>query len=90
MDADVDHGAAALEGFLAEDAPVGDTTSAECVDFAVEDVAEDACIDLFFDELCARVESPLVCDDEFFVCFLCGSDHTFAFASVHGHGFFRP
>ena len=44
VDADVDHGAAALEFFLAEDAPVGDSAAAEGLAFDEEDFAEAAVV----------------------------------------------
>ncbi len=88
VDADVDHGAAALFVFLAEDAPVGIAAAAEGLAFDEHDFAEFSFVAGLGEEFCGGVEVVLEADGEFFL-FLRGSvDHFLAFFGEHGHGFF--
>ena len=65
VDADVDHGPAALQFLLAEDAPVGDAAAAEGLALDEHDLAELAFIAGLGEERGAGVEAVLEADGEF-------------------------
>ena len=88
VDADVDHGAAALKGLLAEDAPIGDAAAAEGLALHEHNFAEFAFIAGLDQELRAGVEAVLEADGEFFLFLRGGVDEFLAFFGEHCHGLF--
>ena len=86
--ADIDHGTAALELFLSEDAPVRDTASAESAALDEHDFAELSFIAGADEEFGIVVVSLLEADGEFAFVLLCNFDHFFALFDAHAHGLF--
>ena len=86
--ADVDHGAAALELFLSENAPVRNAASAESAALDEHDFAELSFIAGADEELGVVMVSLLEADGEFALVLLCDFDHFFALFDAHAHGLF--